>query len=1203
MRRVAIESRVVVLAVVLLISAGTAVHADVVADPMTLDFDPLGVPIGQTVQDQTKLTNNGPDPVTVDTIRISFDPPMYELVSAPTTPFVLAVGASSDPIKVDFTPTHDSFAVHELYIGVDGTDFVSVTLLGMGVATETEMACDDGYDNDMDGAYDCDDSDCWTNPACDTDGDGVPDFEDNCPDDPNPGQEDGDLDDVGDVCDNCPDVPNTDQADGNGDGVGDACDQDDDGVPDADDNCPDDPNPGQDDLDGDGTGDACDSDDDDDGVPDVEDNCPADPNPDQSDVDGDGIGDACDASPGAFIHVTPRGHDFGHQSPMSAPLEITIANISATTDLQIVDIEVDHPFHIPDDGGTCESPAFVLVPGESCTVSVVFHPSLEPHLPAGNHERSLIIWSSDSTTPQVAVDLSGSVPETAWLEPEELATNALGFDMDVENDGTVHICAYGLNHIDYITGVPTLGPDWHTTERIEQFTTAELLGCSIVEDHGGRVHVAYSVATGDLPDGNHDDNHVYVEYWYPGVDEPEVVAHYPGLPGDDQIAIAANKEVGGAPYVFVVFYDMLDQRYQVCSVYQPGATSWHCMGLVLVPFRDNISDFLFTDKGGAPGPPVLYLVLSADAAGTSAWVLEGSDMELGPNLAPVFSWSAVQKIVDLDSRLTLAPGTNPNQLLGSGTVRSRALIGEYSPHDLEFRQEPDNHLGRAAPFVLEYAPGSTDHINDVSTALATDSYSIAFRDAAEDSIRFVGLLGTWSDHAPIETAYRVGGYRYFPSQLTENAAGSVSSRSGVQVHGYPGYMGRATYIGYLDGTRLKLARRTQPIPATPNLAPLRWKQGIGGSLRPFTIRNSGMEPLTINSIHFAGDSDGAWEWDRCDEAWGSLGENPPWPLAPGAVLGICVRLTKAPSDSSVQLEVETDAGNVTSELIADLVDSDGDCLTDDLEILTGTDPNDADTDNDGSTDGNCGSEDLNANGAVDAGETDPRNPDTDGDGVPDGTEGGLVEPESEDTDLSAGNFIPDADPGTTTDPTNPDTDGDGIEDGVEDGNQNGAFEPELGETDPNNTDTDGDGVGDGDDNCPLDSNPDQADGDGDGTGDVCDDSGDVTAPEFELRVRPKYLWPPNHKMRRIQVLPEVTDDLDPDPVVTLEDITCNQPCEGDVVVTGDGRIYLRAERHPGNRARIYTITYSATDASGNTSLASAEVKVPRSQGWRGRRNR
>lgn len=57
----------------------------------------------------------------------------------------------------------------------------------------------------------------------DSDGDGHPRRQDNCPLRFNPTQGDIDSDDVGDVCDNCPDVANPDQTDSDGDGVGDAC--------------------------------------------------------------------------------------------------------------------------------------------------------------------------------------------------------------------------------------------------------------------------------------------------------------------------------------------------------------------------------------------------------------------------------------------------------------------------------------------------------------------------------------------------------------------------------------------------------------------------------------------------------------------------------------------------------------------------------------------------------------------------------------------------------------------------------------------------------------------------------------------------------------------------------------------------------------------------------------------------------------------
>ncbi|MDL2124912.1 MAG: thrombospondin type 3 repeat-containing protein [Deltaproteobacteria bacterium] len=62
----------------------------------------------------------------------------------------------------------------------------------------------------------------------DTDGDGIRDYDDNCPTAPNSDQTDTDGDGFGDVCDNCPCDANPDQIDSDLDQRGDVCDADDD---------------------------------------------------------------------------------------------------------------------------------------------------------------------------------------------------------------------------------------------------------------------------------------------------------------------------------------------------------------------------------------------------------------------------------------------------------------------------------------------------------------------------------------------------------------------------------------------------------------------------------------------------------------------------------------------------------------------------------------------------------------------------------------------------------------------------------------------------------------------------------------------------------------------------------------------------------------------------------------------------------------
>lgn len=218
---------------------------------------------------------------------------------------------------------------------------------------------------------------------------------------------------------------------------------------------------------------------------------------------------------------------------------------------------------------------------------------------------------------------------------------------------------------------------------------------------------------------------------------------------------------------------------------------------------------------------------------------------------------------------------------------------------------------------------------------------------------------------------------------------------------------------------------------------------------------------------------------------------------------------------------------LTNPMVAD---SDGDGLGDRLEIDSSTSALNPDSDGDGLCDGpgttsSCvGGEDLNANAAVDVGESDPTRRDSDGglssdydEVVVDGTNPLDAGDDLYDTD---GDGLPDRVEwsGALTDSFLPDSDFDGLCDGPgtvegqcvagEDSNANGLLDP--GETDPLNADSDADSLCDGPgtsfavltcrgDELSLGTDPLLQDSDGDGLGDFVEyelthnDEGELTS--------------------------------------------------------------------------------------------------------------
>ncbi len=116
--------------------------------------------------------------------------------------------------------------------------------------------------------------------------------------------------------------------------------------------------------------------------------------------------------------------------------------------------------------------------------------------------------------------------------------------------------------------------------------------------------------------------------------------------------------------------------------------------------------------------------------------------------------------------------------------------------------------------------------------------------------------------------------------------------------------------------------------------------------------------------------------------------------------------------------------------------------------------------------------------------------------------------------------------------------------------------------------------------------------------------GDTTPPALTVTFSPSTIWPPDKKMVSVTATITTTDNYDPQPEIRLESITCNETlAAGDIQgaqIGADVRQFrLRATRTgTGIAGRTYTITYSATDASGNKSVESSTVVVPHDMGRR-----
>jgi hypothetical protein len=311
-------------------------------------------------------------------------------------------------------------------------------------------------------------------------------------------------------------------------------DSDGDGILDSVDNCPQDANADQTDTDGDGMGDACDTggtDTDGDSIEDAFDNCVDVPNPGQADTDGDGIGDACDTAP----YITLSKENLGsscYEGETADGASFAVTNSGAAT----LNYTPTISYNVGSDWLTISpDTAASLSPGASQSYTVSFSSAA---LAAGTYQAVITVADANApnTPQQIIVGLTVFTP----LSPEVASCGNIPVYMDITTAPAVLVLLDISSSMGAEMDVASMDypqtPDLRSIvqEIVDRpgWTSGNAM-VFMIEGSGQRVTQSYDGQSGSAP-------LLHVEYMDAGLQELEVRVAQSSDDAEEKAGLAAD---------------------------------------------------------------------------------------------------------------------------------------------------------------------------------------------------------------------------------------------------------------------------------------------------------------------------------------------------------------------------------------------------------------------------------------------------------------------------------------------------------------------------------------------------------------------------------------------------------------------------------------------------------------------------------------